>query len=196
MPRRCWDLAGSPVSRGRTLWPVPGCLQRHGEGRVSGVQPADLPHRGPWWKAATHESCGLCQHRAGLLPGPAASSSAVPPKAEPCCVMGGSAGPARAPGHRAWAGTAPPALLIMRPPRGDRLRSAPEKSLLFSCLFSLFSRCLYSGELQELQLAEHTLLLPAACRWWPALSCVVLPRAAISRHPWCPQGHLPSGGPS
>lgn len=46
----------------------------------------------------------------------------------------------------------------------------------------LFSHRLYSGELQELRLAEHPLLLPAASSWWPALSCMAcleLPSAGL-----------------
>jgi len=64
-PLLLWDLAASPLSRGRMLFVA-------GEGRVMWGA-ACRPHRiaGHGWKAATHESCSLCQHRAGLLPGPA-----------------------------------------------------------------------------------------------------------------------------
>lgn len=100
-----------------------------------------------------------------------------PPRAEPCCVMGGMVGPARAPGRRAWAGTAPPALLIMRPPCGDCSCSAPEKSLLFSYLFCCSLTACTAGSCRSCgsQSTPSCCPLPAAggqpCLAWHAWSC-------------------------
>lgn len=86
-------------------------------------------------------------------------------------------GPARAPGRRAWAGTAPPALLIMRPPCGDCSCSAPEKSLLFSCLFCCSLTACTAGSCRSCgsQSTPSCCPLPAAggqpCLAWHAWSC-------------------------